>query len=79
MNLSASLRFRSDRVRLLAHSTDLPVPLIASNPLKRGIPSPRHSHPYTSVLQNYKRYGNINTFPINYDFRPRLRGRLTLG
>ena len=25
------------------------------------------------------RYGNINPFPINYDFRPRLRGRLTLG
>jgi hypothetical protein len=25
------------------------------------------------------RYGNINPFPINYAFRPRLRDRLTLG
>ena len=27
----------------------------------------------------YKRYGNIDPFPIDYAFRPRLRGRLTLG
>ena len=26
-----------------------------------------------------QRYGNMNPFPIDYAFRPRLRGRLTLG
>ena len=27
----------------------------------------------------HQRYGNMNPFPIDYAFRPRLRGRLTLG
>ena len=31
-----------------------------------------------SIARRYK-YVNINTFPINYGFRPRLRDRLTLG
>jgi hypothetical protein len=30
-------------------------------------------------LRAYKRYGNINPFPIDYASQPRLRGRLTLG
>ena len=28
---------------------------------------------------SYQRYWNMNQFPIDYVFRPRLRGRLTLG
>ena len=32
-----------------------------------------------SLITLIKRYGNINPFPIDYAFRPRLRGRLTLG
>ena len=43
------------------------------------LPSGSYSHLNTSFLRNYIRYGNINPFPISYDFRPRLRGRLTLG
>ena len=31
-----------------------------------------------SITRRYW-YGNINPFPISYDFRPRLRGRLTPG
>ena len=31
-----------------------------------------------SIARTHK-YGNINPFPINYGFRPRLRNRLTLG
>ena len=30
-------------------------------------------------LEPIQRYGNMNPFPITYAFRPRLRGRLTLG
>ena len=30
-------------------------------------------------LELIQRYGNMNPFPIAYAFRPRLRGRLTLG
>ena len=33
--------------------------------------------PYT--VTPYRRYRNINLFPIDYAFQPRLRGRLTLG
>ena len=32
-----------------------------------------------SLITFIKRYGNINPFPIDYAFRPRLRDRLTLG
>ncbi len=31
------------------------------------------------VQTNSRWYGNVNPFPIDYAFRPRLRGRLTLG
>ena len=31
------------------------------------------------VQTNFEWYRNINLFPIDYAFRPRLRGRLTLG
>ena len=47
--------------------------------LRPGQPSPGRIAPCASFLRNYKRYGNINPFPIDYAFQPRLRGRLTLG
>ena len=47
--------------------------------LKPGLPSPGRISPHASSPRKYKRYGNINPFPIDYAFRPRLRGRLTLG
>ena len=34
-------------------------------------------HPIVQTI--FEWYGNINPFPIGYAFRPRLRGRLTLG
>ena len=40
--------------------------------------SNRLTYPSPSPHRSYKRYRNINLFPIDYAFRPRLRGRLTL-
>jgi hypothetical protein len=47
--------------------------------LDRELPSPGRASPYASFLRNTKRYGNVDPFPIDYAFQPRLRGRLTLG
>ncbi len=33
---------------------------------------------FSVPLRSNTKYGNINPFPIDYAFRPRLRGRLTL-
>ena len=38
----------------------------------------RLAYPSPSPHRNNRWYRNINLFPINYAFRPRLRGRLTL-
>ena len=57
---------------------DLPRSL-SDSPLVPGRPSPGLASPHASSPRNYKRYGTINPFPISYAFRPRLRGRLTLG
>ena len=46
--------------------------------LKPGHPTTWLTYPSPSPHRNYKRYRNINLFPIDYAFRPRLRGRLTL-
>ena len=66
----------------LAHSfsplTDLPIRVNALL-LRQGQPSPCRVSPYASFLRNIERCGNIDPLPIDYDFRPRLRGRLTLG
>ena len=58
--------------------TDLPIILI-NLLLRPGLPSPGSASPYASFHRNIRRYGNINPFPIDYAFQPRLRGRLTLG
>ena len=47
--------------------------------LAPGQPSPGHASPHASPHRSRQRYGNMNPFPIGYAFRPRLRGRLTLG
>jgi hypothetical protein len=55
------------------------LPPSTARTLGPGLPSPGRASPHASFLRNYKRYGNINPFPIDYAFQPRLRGRLTLG
>ena len=75
-----ALRFSVDPHRL-NHSpqpADLPADLISSW-LRPGLPSPGCASPHASSLRNSQGYGNMNPFPIDYAFQPRLRGRLTLG
>ena len=66
------------RIRNSSQLVDLPASLINSL-LEPGLPSPGCALPYASFHRNIWRYGNINPFPIDYAFQPRLRGRLTLG
>ena len=47
--------------------------------LRPELPFSGRASPHASSPRNCKRYGNMNPFPIDYAFRPRLRGRLTLG
>jgi hypothetical protein len=68
----------SARLHNLPQDADLPTPFNSSL-LGPGLPSPGCASPHASSHRNQKRYGNINPFPIGYAFRPRLRGRLTLG
>ena len=44
-----------------------------------GLPSPGCAWPYASFPRSSGRHGTVDPFPIGYGFRPRLRGRLTLG
>ena len=46
--------------------------------LKPGQPSPGQHSLLRPPLRSNTKYRNINLFPIDYAFRPRLRGRLTL-
>ena len=50
-------------------------------PCTLGLPVPSDSQP--DILRHsiapVRKYRNINLFPIDYAFRPRLRDRLTLG
>ena len=57
---------------------DLPAP-INDLLLRQGQPSPCRTSPNASCPRNYKRYWNINQFPIDYALPPGLRGRLTQG
>ena len=45
--------------------------------LKPGQPSPGQHSLLRPPLRSNTKYRNINLFPIDYAFRPRLRGRLT--
>jgi len=74
----ASLGRGLARTRASPRPPDLPGGLIGST-LGPGLPSPGRASPYASFLRNTERYGNVDPFPIDYAFRPRLRGRLTLG
>ena len=47
--------------------------------LRPELPFSGQSSPHASSPRNCNRYGIMNPFPIDYAFRPRLRGRLTLG
>ncbi len=78
MTPPASLCRSSTRVHSLPQVADLPTTLNGSL-LRPGQPSPGRASPHASSLRNINRYGNMNPFPIDYAFRPRLRGRLTLG
>ena len=59
-------------------STHLTVDIVGS-PLRPGLPSPGCDSPYASFHRICGRHGNVDPFPIGYDLRPRLRGRLTPG
>ena len=55
------------------------MPAWSAYTLAPGRPTPGLStFPRPSIARTHK-YGNINPFPIDYGFRPRLRSRLTLG
>lgn len=52
----------------------------------KSLPTRLNQNPITGIaillhprITPLPRYRNINLFPIDYAFRPRLRGRLTLG
>ena len=77
---SYPLRLSVDRLALTTHLTwRICLPPSTARVLGPGLPSPGRTSPHASSHRNRKRYGNINPFPIDYAFQPRLRGRLTLG
>ncbi len=77
---SYPLRLSEDRLALTAHlKWRIYLPSSTAHMLGPGLPSPGRASPHASSHRNRKRYGNINPFPIDYAFQPRLRGRLTLG
>ena len=77
MTPPASLCRSITRLHSLPLTADLPT-VIISLLIKPGLPSPGLESPHASSPRNSTRYWNINQFPIDYAFRPRLRGRLTL-
>ena len=78
MTLHASPLRRSARLNSSPQAADLPTTLISSL-LIPELPFSGRASPHASSPRKYRRYWNINQFPIGYAFRPRLRGRLTLG
>ena len=72
---------RNDQLALTAHlSLRICLQASTANCLDRNYHSPAAlhltRHPISICCQ---RYWNMNQFPIDYAFQPRLRGRLTLG
>ena len=67
----------------LTHShLEIDLPDLPKRPpymLRLGYPTPSVANLLHPRITPYNRYRNINLFPIDYAFRPRLRGRLTLG
>ena len=61
-----------------ARDVDFPAPLDAS-PLRREQPFSRRASPHASCLRKWMKCVNLDTLPIGYGLRPRLRGRLTQG
>ena len=45
----------------------------------QALPSTCSCYPSVSLLRSYRWYWNLNQLSIAYDYRPRLRSRLTLG
>ena len=52
---------------------------LTGSPIRPGLPTPGDLSPYASLHRSAARHGNVDPFPIGYDLRPRLRGRLTPG
>ena len=76
-----SLRFSVDPLLFTAHlKIRICLYLSTTRCLNREnrLPAEPHltCHPFGI---SYQRYWNMNQFPIDYAFQPRLRGRLTLG
>ena len=66
------------RIRLSAFDgADFPAP--SAYRLAPGIPTPGPPILLRPSVARRREYANINAFPIDYAFRPRLRVRLTLG
>ena len=61
-----------------AQEVDFPASLSALL-IIQGQPSPCRISPHASCPRNLRKYRIINRFPIDYVFRPGLRGRLTQG
>ena len=54
------------------------LPKSSAYSLSLGQPTPSLPSLLRPSITDYMKYGNINPFPIDYAFLPRLRGRLTL-
>ena len=70
-----SIRSRHHVSELMEKRICLPLPPTRLNRKSNN----RLAYPSPSPHRNNRWYRNINLFPINYAFRPRLRDRLTLG
>ena len=78
MNPHNSIRRSFTILNNSALIVDLPA-IINTLLLRPEQPFSGRASPYASSHRNYKKYWNINQFPIDYALQPRLRGRLTLG
>ena len=61
-----------------ARAVDFPAALVASR-LRRELPFSRRASPHASCLRKCMEWLNLDSLPIGYGLRPRLRGRLTQG